>query len=158
MKTTTLRLAHMVASMSRRMNALRHSLSRFSAPALGIIGVLLLAACNDSTGPTPVQVAVQAVVPDGTYTVSAVFSQGTNQCNFPEGFTDTLIITVEGGTITINQPSTGDVNVGTIAADGSFLVESQFESYGGADGSGTAVNTDGSGCIVAYQVVFTPQG
>jgi Bacterial Ig-like domain (group 2)/CARDB len=107
------------------------------------------------------QVHVKAVVPDGTYTEVAVFSQGTNSCGFPTGFTDTLIITVVGTSITIDQPSTGDRNVGRIEGHGGFLAQSTDESYEGSlnsDGSGTAVNTYGSSCVVIYQVVLTPQG
>lgn len=121
--------------------------------------------CNEAT-----DMCVQAAsFPDKTVTVTGTFTMGTGGCaTTVAGFTDTLMITVSNGTMTITQPSTGDMNTGTINTDGTFSVSQssanslQAETYMGTlntDCSGTATNmyTDTTGCTSTWQVVFTPQ-
>ena len=71
-----------------------------------------------------------------------------------------------GRTVTLSQPSTGDVNTGMIQPDGTFEVSSQKESYSGTfefvrDEAGKvvrvilrAINTyeNAQGCVAKYRV------
>ena len=85
---------------------------------------------------TPTVTPTQVVTFGGKCLVWATFSKGEGECDCPEGFEDTLEITVseEMAAIQILQPSTGDRNTGTLnPVDGSFEAESQDgnERYSG---------------------------
>ena len=99
----------------------------------------------------------------GSCVVHASFSEGVNECGNLEAFNDRLNVTIAGETITLEQPSTGDVNEGDIDADGSFFAmrEDGAESYEGQIDDlccGTATNnyTDMNDCTTTYQVIFVP--
>lgn len=118
--------------------------------------------------PSPTPTSTPSPTPfmggESTHTLRGAFSEGTGGCGYATSFDDELIVTIEGSTITFRQPSTGDVNTGTINPDGTFKVERADgkESYEGkfnAGWSGEATNkyTDANGCTMTYKVVFTPK-
>ncbi|MFQ5491107.1 MAG: hypothetical protein ACE5GE_10325 [Phycisphaerae bacterium] len=100
---------------------------------------------------------------NGTCVVKASFTEGANDCGNVEAFDDRLNITIEGGTITIEQSSTGDVNTGDIDGQGSFLAmrDDGGESYEGqiddlCCGTATNVYTNPEDCTTTYAVTFFP--
>jgi len=100
---------------------------------------------------------------DSTHTLEGTFSEGQGGCGHASGFIDNLVVSIVGDQITIRQPSTGDVNTGTINPDGTFIAmrADGGESYEGIfndDWSAAAVNkyTDSNGCTTTYKVAFTP--
>jgi hypothetical protein len=91
------------------------------------------------------------------------------ECGGPASFEDDFEIEIAPGgqSITLRQPSTGDVTTGTIQTDGTFQTTSETESYQGelqfirASQGGNivritfqAVSTfeDAQGCVSTYQV------
>lgn len=123
---------------------------------------------TNTPSPTPTSTPTPTPTPfmggESTHTLKGVFSEGTGGCGYATSFGDDLVVTIEGSTITFKQPSTGDVNTGTIDPDGTFKVERADgkESYEGKfnpDWSGEAVNkyTDANGCTMTYKVVLTPK-
>ena len=102
----------------------------------------------------------------GTCAVWATFSRGKGECECPEGFEDTLEITVseDRTVIQFDQPSTGDRNTGTLnPLDGSFEAGSQNgrERYWGylSDicwGEGWNVYEDIYGCECTWVVKWQP--
>ncbi len=79
-----------------------------------------------TTTPTPTPTRWYVITP-GECVVRATFSQGEGECDCWEGFEDTLKVTVseDGTTVVIEQPSTGDRDVGTLNPDGSFEAVSE---------------------------------
>lgn len=123
--------------------------------------------------PTPLPPATPTPTPvvpvgGGAYVIQVTFALDQGTCGGPAEFNDSLRIEIapDGTSITLTQPSTGDVNTGTINPDGTFEVSSQRESYTGElqferDDSGrvvrvvlTAVNLyeDIQGCVNQYLV------
>jgi hypothetical protein len=102
----------------------------------------------------------------GKCAVWATFSRGEGDCDCPEGFEDTLNITVSEDTTAIqfDQPSTGDRNTGSLnPVDGSFEAGSQDgrERYWGyvSDicwGEGWNWYEDTYGCECAWVVKWEP--
>ncbi|MBA7714065.1 hypothetical protein ES703_123079 [subsurface metagenome] len=114
--------------------------------------------------PTPTNTPTPFMGGESTHTLRGTFGGGVGGCGYAASFSDTLIVSIEGDQVTFRQPSTGDVNTGTINPDGSFkaMRADGHESYEGQfkdDWSGVAINkyTDSSGCTTTYDVVFTPQ-
>ena len=105
---------------------------------------------------------------DHTVSGSAIFDGGRYEgaCTQPpvSGFSDTLIVTTHGSTVTTTQPSTGDVNTGSFDPSSMTfdIMSEDGESYT-ADylpgWSFSGVNrypVGSSGCIYIWDVVFHP--
>jgi hypothetical protein len=105
----------------------------------------------------------------GSYTIRLAFVLTNGECGGPATFEDGFEIEIAPGgqSITLRQPSTGDVTTGTIKTDGTFQTASESESYQGrvefirASQGGNivriafqAVNTytDAQGCVSTYEV------
>ena len=93
------------------------------------------------------------------------FTEGLSECRTANDFSDYFTITIDDGTfMTIDQPSTSDVNTGFIAEDGTFEVmradgnEMYFGTFDVNTCTGTATNfyTDSEGCQLQYSVEFVP--
>lgn len=123
--------------------------------------------------PTPAPPATPTPTPvvpaeGGTYQIEVTFVLDQGTCGGPAQFNDSLRIEIgpDGTSITFTQPSTGDVNIGTINPDGTFDVSSASEAYVGTlefvrDDAGSVVRVIlralnqfeyTQGCINYYEV------
>ena len=130
------------------------------------------AKATPSATPTPTPTAtvtptLQYVIErGGECEVRATFSRGEGDCDCPEGFEDTLMITVseDRTAIQFDQPSTGDRNTGTLnPVDGSFEIGSADgrERYWGylsdiCTGEGWNEYEDINGCKCLWRVKWEP--
>ncbi len=132
----------------------------------------LLLAPSPTPTPPPRPTYTPSPVPPaagGSYFIPLTFALKNGECGGPASFEDGLEIEIAPGgqTITLRQPSTGDVTTGLIQTDGTFEATSEKESYEGkiqfvrASQGGymvriifQAVNTfeDAQGCVSTYEV------
>jgi hypothetical protein len=127
------------------------------------MGTFVSATQGSSQGPTATAtvstVGFQLSPNPATVTAQFGLAGATGSCsNTRQSYTDALVLSVSGTTLTISQPSIQALTSGPIDATGAFQTSNGTETYAGHlqhDGSGTAVNryTVG-GCSLSYNVAL----
>jgi len=92
------------------------------------------------------------------------FTDGEGDCGYATNFTDTFNLAIDGGIMTLSQPSTSDVTTGFIDEEGAFEIaridgaDSYVGVFDASTCSGIATNryVDVEGCITTYDVAFEP--
>jgi hypothetical protein len=105
----------------------------------------------------PGELPRQFALGGGAVSAVGVFTAYGRTCGRAPVFEDQFTFTVARGTLTIRQPSTGDVAQGSIASNGVFRVGSEQESYTGAiigKGAIASYAYARGGCTTSYEAQF----